>query len=133
MWSSALQPGYPTSRRVSSEWPRDQLHSLFYSPHMMDPRPIGALLAGMPCSASEPGGWIATEWVYDKIQNRLEDVYGMPNLGAETASGGLRGNIMRTPGQRQQNFALEGWINKPAAAANTDPIQFRLITQPTSG
>jgi CO/xanthine dehydrogenase Mo-binding subunit len=93
---------------------------------MFDPRPIGALLAGMPCSTSEPGGWVATEWVYDKIQNRLEDAYGMPNLGAETASGGLRGNIMRTPGQRQQNFALEGLINEAAAAANTDPIQFRL-------
>jgi len=53
-------------------------------------------------------------------------VYGMPNLGAETASGGLRGNIMRTPGQRQQNFALEGLINEAAAAANADPIQFRL-------
>ncbi|MGB2628674.1 MAG: molybdopterin cofactor-binding domain-containing protein [Candidatus Acidiferrum sp.] len=50
----------------------------------------------------------------------------MPNLGAETASGGLRENIMRTPGQRQQNFALECLINEAAAATNTDPVQFRL-------
>jgi nicotinate dehydrogenase subunit B len=119
-WVSDIQAALDPTGRVTA------LHSLFYSPHMMDPRPIGALLAGMPCSASQPGGWVATEWVYDKIQNRLEDVYGMPNLGAETASGGLRGNIMRTPGQRQQNFALEGLINEAAAAANTDPIQFRL-------
>src|SRR4029077_6134967 len=89
-------------------------------------RPLGALLAGMPCNTSKPGGWIATEWPYDKIQNRLEEAYGMPNLGADSVSGGLRGNIMRTPGQRQQNFALEALINEAAAAANSDPIQFRL-------
>jgi len=31
---------------------------------------------------------------------------------------------MRTPGQRQQNFALEGLINEAAASAKVDPIQF---------
>jgi len=102
------------------------VHSAFYSPHMFDPRPLGALLAGMPCSTSKPAGWIATEWPYDKIQNRLEEAYGMPNLGAESVSGGLRGNIMRTPGQRQQNFALEGLINETAASAKVDPLQFRI-------
>jgi CO/xanthine dehydrogenase Mo-binding subunit len=119
-WVADVQAGLDANGRVIA------LHSSFYSPHMMDPRPIGGLLAGMPCSESKPGGWIATEWVYDKIQNRLEDAYGMANLAAEAASGGLRGNIMRTPGQRQQNFALEGMMNEAAAAANTDPIQFRL-------
>ena len=66
------------------------------------------------------------EWPYDKIQNRLEEAYGMPNLGAESSSGGLRGNIMRTPGQRQQNFALEGLMNEVAASAKIDQIEFRL-------
>jgi len=93
---------------------------------MFDPRPLGTLLAGMPCSTSQPGGWIATEWPHDKIQNRLEEAYGMPNLGAESVSGGLRGNIMRTPGQRQQNFALEGLMNQAAAEAKADPIRFRI-------
>jgi nicotinate dehydrogenase subunit B len=102
------------------------LRSAQYSPHMFDPRPLGALLAGMPCSTSKPGNWVATEWCYDKIQNRLEDVYGMANLAADTVSGGLRGNIMRTPGQRQQNFALEGLINEAAAAVGADPIEYRL-------
>jgi nicotinate dehydrogenase subunit B len=101
------------------------LHSAQYTPHMMDPRPLGALLAGMPAVTSKPGNWVATEWVYDKIGNRLEDVYGMPNLAGDSAHGGLRGNIMRTPGQRQQNFALEGIVNEAAAAAKADPIQFR--------
>jgi CO/xanthine dehydrogenase Mo-binding subunit len=119
-WVSDIQAGLDANGRVIA------LHSSFYSPHMMDPRPIGALLAGMPCSTSKPGGWVATEWPYDKIQNRLEDAYGMANLGADTTSSGLRGNIMRTPGQRQQNFALEGLINEAAAAAGADPIQFRL-------
>jgi CO/xanthine dehydrogenase Mo-binding subunit len=50
----------------------------------------------------------------------------MPNLAGDSANGGLRGNIMRTPGQRQQNFALEGLINEAAAAAGADPIEYRL-------
>ena len=82
--------------------------------------------AGMPTTTSKPGMWIATEWPYEKIQSRLEEVYGMPNIGGDSAYGGLRGNIMRTPGQRQQNFALEGLINEAAAAAKADPIQFRI-------
>jgi CO/xanthine dehydrogenase Mo-binding subunit len=102
------------------------LHSAQYSPHMMDPRPLGALLAGMPTVTSKPGNWVATEWPYDKIENRLEDTYGMPNLAGDSANGGLRGNIMRTPGQRQQNFALEGLVNEAAAAAGADPIEYRL-------
>jgi nicotinate dehydrogenase subunit B len=102
------------------------LHSASYSPHQFDARLLGAILAGMPCITSKPGGWIATEWPYDKIRNRLEEAYGMPNLGAVSATGGLRGNIMRTPGQRQQNFTLEGLINEAAASASTDPIQFRI-------
>ena len=102
------------------------LQSAQYAPHMEDPRPIGALMAGMPCAGSKPGGWVATEWPYNKIVNRVEDVYGMPNIAGDSAYGGLRGNIMRTPGQRQQNFALEGFINEAAAAAGADPIEYRL-------
>ena len=101
------------------------VHSAFYSPHMTDPRPVGALLAGMPSATSKPGGFVATEWPYDKIQ-RLEEAFGMPNLGADAVSGGLRGNIMRTPGQRQQCFALEGFLNEVAAVAGMDPIEFRI-------
>jgi CO/xanthine dehydrogenase Mo-binding subunit len=102
------------------------LHSAQYSPHMFDPRPLGALLAGLPSATSKPGNWVATEWPYDRIVNGLEDAYGMPNLAGDSANGGLRGNIMRTPGQRQQNFALEGLINEAAAAAGADPIEYRL-------
>jgi len=119
-WVSDIKAGVDANGRLTA------VHSAFYSPHMFDPRPLGTLLAAMPCSTSKPGGWIATEWPYDKIQNRLEEAYGMPNLGAESVSGGLRGNIMRTPGQRQQNFALEGLINEAAASVKADPIQFRM-------
>lgn len=101
-------------------------HGASYTPHQSDARLLGALLAGMPCSTPKPGSWIATEWPYDKIQNRLEEAYGMPSIGAQSVTGGLRGNIMRTPGQRQQNFALEGLINEAAAAVGADPVQFRL-------
>jgi nicotinate dehydrogenase subunit B len=103
------------------------LRSTFYSAQSNDARIVGALLAGMPCSQPKPGYWIATEWPYDKIQNRLEEVYGMGNLGADAHTPGLRGLIMRTPGQRQQNFALESLINEAASCAGIDPIQFRLM------
>ncbi|HTV58197.1 MAG TPA: molybdopterin cofactor-binding domain-containing protein [Verrucomicrobiae bacterium] len=101
-------------------------HWSSYSPHESDARLLGAVLAGMPCTNSLPGGWVATEWVYNKIDSRLEEAYGMPNLAAESAYGGLRGNIMRTPGQRQQNFAIECLMNEAAAAVQMDPVRFRL-------
>jgi nicotinate dehydrogenase subunit B len=103
------------------------LRSAFYSPQSNDARIVGAILAGMPCSQPKPGSWIATAWPYDKIQSRREEVYGMPNLGADSPTAGLRGVIMRTPGQRQQNFALESLMNEAASCAGIDPIQFRLL------
>jgi nicotinate dehydrogenase subunit B len=80
----------------------------------------------MPSGTPKPSGWVATEWPYDRIQNKLEQAYAMPSLAAESPVGGLRGLIMRTPGQRQQNFGLESLINEAAAAPGTDPIQFRI-------
>jgi nicotinate dehydrogenase subunit B len=126
-WSSA-SPGWLSDIKgaLNAEGCLTAVHSAFYSPHMMDARPLGAILAGLPAGTVQPGGFLATEWPYDKIENRLEQVYAMPNIGAESAFGGLRGLIMRTPGQRQQNFALESLINEAAAAAHADPIQFRL-------
>ncbi|MGB2634589.1 MAG: molybdopterin cofactor-binding domain-containing protein [Candidatus Acidiferrum sp.] len=118
-WVSDIKAGLDANGRITA------IQSAFYSPHESDARLLGAILAGMPTTASKPGMWIATEWPYEKIQTKLEEVYGMPNIGADSASGGLRGNIMRTPGQRQQNFALEGLMNEAAAMAKADPIQFR--------
>jgi len=126
-WSSVspayvldLRAGFDATGRLIA------VHSASYTPHQSDARLLGAILAGMPCCMPKPGSWIATEWPYDKIQNKLEEAYGMPSLGADSASGGLRGNIMRTPGQRQQNFALEALMNEAAASAKIDPIEFRL-------
>jgi CO/xanthine dehydrogenase Mo-binding subunit len=126
-WSTA-SPGWVSDVKATldTHGMLTALQSSFYSPHMFDVRPLGLLLAGMPCSTSKPGGWIATQCPYDRVPSRWEQAYGMPNLGADAASGGLRGNIMRTPGQRQQNFALESLINEAAAATGTDPIQYRI-------
>ena len=126
-WSS-VSPPYLLDMKagVDSNGRLIAVHSASYTPHQSDARLLGAVLAGMPCSTPRPGSWVATEWPYDKIQHRLEQAFGMPSLGADSAYGGLRGNIMRTPGQRQQNFALEGLINEAAATAGVDPIQFRL-------
>src|SRR5882724_3564987 len=108
-WSS-VSPAYVLDLKAAcdAKGRLTAFHSASYTPHQSDARLLGAVLAGMPCVQPRPGSWIATEWPYDKIPNRLEQAYGMPSLGAASVSGGLRGNIMRTPGQRQQNFALEG-------------------------
>lgn len=126
-WSS-VSPGWISDMKAALD-ANGQLiavHSASYSPNQADARLLGAILAGMPCSVANPAAWVATEWPYDKIENRLERAYGMPNLGSVSATGGLRGNIMRTPGQRRQNFALESLINEAAALAGADPIQFRI-------
>lgn len=102
------------------------VHLSFYSPHMFDARPLGAILAGIPCGTVQPGGILDTQWPYDKVQHRCEQAFAMHNVAWNSAYGGLRGNIMRTPGQRQQNFVLESLLNEAAAAAHADPIQFRL-------
>ncbi|WP_321476656.1 molybdopterin cofactor-binding domain-containing protein [uncultured Paludibaculum sp.] len=119
-WFADVQAGLDANGHLTAVQCRS------YAPHQFDARLSGAILAGLPCSTSKPNCFVATEWPYDRIAHRLEEVYGMPNLAAESASGGLRGNIMRTPGQRQQNFVLEGLINEAAAAAGADPVQFRL-------
>jgi nicotinate dehydrogenase subunit B len=126
-WSTA-SPGWVSDIKAALDGNGNitALHSAFYSPHQGDPRPLGALLAGMPGGKVEGGGFIATEWAYDKIQQKFEQAYGMPNLADGVPSGGLRGNIMRTPGQRQQNHALESFINEAAAGAHVDPIEYRL-------
>lgn len=131
-WSS-VSPGWVSDMKVGLDAKGQivALQSAQYSPNMMDPRPLGALLASMPCATSKGGNFLATgepfaRWPYNKITNRFEEAYGMANLAAESASGGLRGNIMRTPGQRQQIFVLEGIINEAAAAAGADSIEYRL-------
>lgn len=119
-WVEDIKCGLDANGRITA------VQSAFYSPQSNDARIVGAILAGAPCSDPKPGYWVATEWAYDKIPNRLEDVYGMPNLGADSPTVGMRGLIMRTPGQRQQNFVLESLINEAASSAGVDPIEFRL-------
>jgi nicotinate dehydrogenase subunit B len=119
-WVEDLKAGVDANGRLTA------IQSAFYSPQSNDSRLLGAVLAGMPCIQSKPGYWIATESPYDKIPVHREEVYGMPNLGADASTVGLRGNIMRTPGQRQQNFALESLINEAASSVGKDPIEFRL-------
>jgi CO/xanthine dehydrogenase Mo-binding subunit len=120
-WVADIQGGIGADGRLIA------VRSDFYSPQQFDARMLGAIIAGLPGTAPAPNGWLATEWPYDRIGNRIERGYGMPNLGADASdSVGLRGNIMRTPGQRQQNFVLEGLMNEAAALAGADPIQFRL-------
>jgi CO/xanthine dehydrogenase Mo-binding subunit len=120
-WLEDIACGLDSNNHITA------IKSSFYSPQSNDARIVGAVLAGMPTVRSKPDYWIATEWPYDRISHRHEEVYGMPNLGMDSPSGiGMRGLIMRTPGQRQQNFALESLLNEAAATAGIDPIAFRL-------
>jgi CO/xanthine dehydrogenase Mo-binding subunit len=97
---------------------------------------LGGILAGLPTVKSGPGapsisgtskpyGLVSTVWPYDKAL-ALEQAFVTETLGVDAVGGGLRGNIMRTPFQRQQNVALEGIITEAAAAAGADPIEFRI-------
>jgi CO/xanthine dehydrogenase Mo-binding subunit len=126
-WSS-VSPGWVADLKVGLDRNGRLIgfSSDCYSPHQSDGRLLGALLAGAPSVSPKTDNWVSTEWPYDKIPGILEQAFGMPNLGADTASGGLRGNIMRTPLQRQQNFGLESIVNEAAAAVGVDPVQFRL-------
>ena len=71
-------------------------------------------------------------WAYPQVPNALEQAYGTYQLGTSPTLPnfdqqiGLRTHSMRTPGQRQQNFAREAFMNELAAAAGMDPFEFRL-------
>jgi nicotinate dehydrogenase subunit B len=77
---------------------------------------------------------ISDPWVYDLVPNALQKGFGSWNMGQGTPKTdpnyerniGLRGHSMRTPGQRQQNFAHESMMSELAAAAKIDPLQFRI-------
>jgi CO/xanthine dehydrogenase Mo-binding subunit len=114
-----------------------------YMPAMQDDRPVGALLAGLPTMSAPgvvpyPGTFGSTPnsiqdpWVYDRVSNALQAGFGTFQVGTDPNAPdfntqiGMRGHSMRTPGQRQQNFAQESAISELAALAAVDPIQFRL-------
>jgi CO/xanthine dehydrogenase Mo-binding subunit len=118
-WICDLKAGLDANGKIIG------FYNASYSPHQFDARLLGAILAGMPVSTSKEKNWVSSEWHYDKMP-RWEEAYGMANLAAKSANGGLRGNIMRTPGQRQQVFACEAMMNEAAAAAGADPVQFRI-------
>jgi len=114
-----------------------------YMPAMQDDRLVGALLAGLPTitapnTTTTPGSFASTvngisdPWVYDQVPNALQVGYGTFQLGTDPKAPdfdtqiGVRDHSMRTPAQRQQNFAQESMISELAAAAKVDQLQFRL-------
>ena len=129
-WSSVSPPWY-AEVQVGLD-PRGNMvafKSDWYAGHENDARMLGAILAGMPTLTPGPaqayGAALATVWPYDKTP-ALEQAFFTDNIANTAAAGGLRGNMMRTPQQRQQNVALEGIITEAAAAAGTDQVEFRL-------
>jgi hypothetical protein len=114
-----------------------------YMPAMQDDRMVGALLAGLPTLpapnvtpfpgtfGSTPNG-ISDPWLYDLVPNAQQKGLGTFQVGTDPTAPdfntqiGMRDHSMRTPAQRQQNFAQESMMSELAAAAKIDPIQFRL-------
>jgi CO/xanthine dehydrogenase Mo-binding subunit len=134
---SDIQAGLDANGKLVS------FNAQFYETAGQDDRPVGALLAGLPTMAapavvppvgsfSGTSNGISDTWVYDQVPNALQTGFGGPNMGSHLNDPnyqteiGLRGHSMRTPGQRQQNFAQESMMNELAAAAKMDPIEFRL-------
>jgi len=107
-----------------------------------DGRGLGGLLAGLPPGATEDGtpkipqsaghfSWVApvsTTWAYEKVPNVLETGFNGAPLGQVESPYmvGMRIHSMRTPVQREQNFAVEGMINEVAASVGVDPIEYRM-------
>src|SRR5581483_3935904 len=107
-----------------------------------DGRGLGGLLAGLPPGGVEDGtptipqskghySWVATvstTWGYDKVPNVLETGYNAapPGQVASPYQVGMRIHSMRTPVQREQNYALESMVNEVAAAVGVDPIEYRI-------
>jgi CO/xanthine dehydrogenase Mo-binding subunit len=92
-----------------------------------DSRMLGAILAGAPGqNPPAAGGGFAGEWIYPKVPNVTVVGRGAPQFGVTAPNGvGLRGGILRSPGQYQSTFGLESFMNEVAAAAKADPIEFR--------
>jgi nicotinate dehydrogenase subunit B len=129
-WSST-SPGWVADVKIGLDDQGNMMafKSDWYSPHENDARMIGAVLAGTPGISPKTKPFypaISTVWPYDKVPAVAESAYGIANLASESANGGIRGNIMRTPWQRQQNFALEAAVEEAAAAVKADPIEFRI-------
>ena len=58
---------------------------------------------------------VSTAWPYDKVPNALQTGTGRTRsrpIGSLDHKAGIRGHSMRTPAQRQQNFALESIVNE---------------------
>ena len=100
----------------------------WYGGHENDARLLGGILAGAPTLSPQPvaayGAALAMVWPYDKTP-MFAEAFFTQNLLHDTPNGGLRGNMMRTPQQRQQNVALEGIMTEAAAAAGVDQVEFR--------
>ena len=140
-WSSA-SPGWVADLKagLDANGKLVAIQSDYYTPRQNDSRMVGAVLADLP-EITVRGGAGPAAFGFDMGPNRNAGVshpYNIPvvlhqghgrmlNVGEDSASSvGLRGNIMRTPMQRQHVFGLESLLNEAAAAAGADAVQFRL-------
>ena len=126
VWSS-VSPGWVADVKagLDADGKVIAIRSDWYSPDQNDARMVGAILAGIPTVTPTQQTPVSTILPYNKLPI-LEQAYGMPGLGVDSPSTvGLRGLILRTPWQRNQNFAMESLLNEVAAATGVDPIQLR--------
>ncbi len=143
-WSTQHPPAFSDIQAgLDSQGKLVAFQANHYMPAMQDDRMVGALLAGLPTMAAPavvpfPGTFgttvngISEPWLYDQVPNAQQKGLGTFQVGTDPTQPnfdtqiGLRDHSMRTPAQRQQNFAQESMMSELAAAAGVDPLQFRV-------
>jgi nicotinate dehydrogenase subunit B len=106
-------------------------HHEAWIPPEFDTTMIPAVLAGRASRVVSTGSW-AGPLLYN-FPASLQLVHPQHDIGADASNGvGLVTSWMRSPGQHQITFAMESFADELAAAANMDPIAFRLkyLTDP---
>jgi CO/xanthine dehydrogenase Mo-binding subunit len=96
-----------------------------YIPPLFDVTMIPAVLAGRATRGVSSGSWAGP--LLMNFPASILQPLPQHLIGADASNGvGLVTSWLRGPGQYQIGFAMESFTDELAAAANMDPIQFRL-------
>jgi len=130
-WSS-VSPAYVLDLKAALD-PNGHViafRSASYAPHQSDARLLGAVSpdAYLLAETGQLGchGIAFRSMAVREIPTRLEEAYGMPNLAAESASGGCVATSCARRDSASKTSRWKGLMNEAAASAGADPLQFRV-------
>ncbi len=98
--------GYEGGARC--EWPRDRGAQRLVFAAQFDARLLGAILAGMPAARHKPQVGLRRSGLTTRFKTGWNRRTGCRTSERNRRAGGLRGNIMRTPGQRPAELRAGG-------------------------